>query len=887
GNNSFQTIAINEDDVVELSINLISSGAVTGLKFTKTTEEVDCKDADVGPGPSFSPGDDVTFNYVVTNPGDVPLSNVVVTDDNATPGDPSDDFEPTGLVEFGKTTNAGDSNEDGLLDPGEAWLFTATVLNVQTSVDTYTNKADVVGEFEGEEVTDHDPANYSVRGIEIQKLTNGEDADTPETAAEIAPGDVVTWSYVVTNTGAVDYAIGEIEIVDDAGTPGDTSDDFSVSSGDITLDPSSDVGSDQILSPGEVWTYTASDIAADLSGGPTGDSIIISTIGNDPLSGPLGNSRTFTSDGVTIRTSAYSSRSDLTDFEDAYLGRYSSGLGVTDSSEGNGSNSKHRVDNIYRFNYVLFEFSETVVVDKVFLDSVYHDSDATFWVGTVNGDVSFDKDLLDSLVKETNNTTSNDARWADFNGGQVAGNVLVVAASVDDHTPEDKFKVCKVKFKKTLPGLYHNLGTLITDDITDSDPSNYKNPVKPPSGKIGNFVWNDYDRDGRQDSSEPGIPGVTVELLNASSDVVATTTTDSEGMYNFTGLESGQYKVRFIAPQDFVFTAQYKGSDADNGSNADPHTGKTDWIHIADHECDNTIDAGLYEKAVDKMFEAEDYDYKESPWKVYHSSSASGGEYIKAPNGSGSHYNSTPHEKSVKYSFDVHKTGNYELSARVLANSAADNSLWVRVNGGSWVQWHINIDSDWQWQTVTDGWDQYTTTFHLQEGTNHLEVKVREDGTKVDKWMVSKLSANTVVLDVADTTVNGDWVVNTDEYGNEYLVASNNAAHYSTPPEGSELSFNFSVENSGVFKMHALVNASDTGSNSFWVQINDGAWIQWHLSVTDGDWEWQTVNESGEAVDFHLEAGNHTLKIKVREGGAMLSKIVITDDEEIDLTLYG
>ncbi len=41
----------------------------------------DGQDADLPPGPTLSAGDPVTWTYVVTNVGNVTLSNVAVTDD--------------------------------------------------------------------------------------------------------------------------------------------------------------------------------------------------------------------------------------------------------------------------------------------------------------------------------------------------------------------------------------------------------------------------------------------------------------------------------------------------------------------------------------------------------------------------------------------------------------------------------------------------------------------------------------------------------------------------------------------------------------------------------------------------------------------------------------
>ena len=102
-------------------------------------------------------------------------------------------------------------------------------------------------------------------GIEIEKFTNGVDADTPEEAVEIVPGQPVTWTYQVTNTGNTILTLDDILVTDDNGTAKNTSDDFSTDNGLIILDVSSDDGHDGILSAHETWIYTASGIAQNLT----------------------------------------------------------------------------------------------------------------------------------------------------------------------------------------------------------------------------------------------------------------------------------------------------------------------------------------------------------------------------------------------------------------------------------------------------------------------------------------------------------------------------------------------------------------------------------------------------------------------------------------------
>ncbi|MFZ1752949.1 MAG: SdrD B-like domain-containing protein, partial [Caldilineaceae bacterium] len=77
-----------------------------------------------------------------------------------------------------------------------------------------------------------------------------------------------------------------------------------------------------------------------------------------------------------------------------------------------------------------------------------------------------------------------------------------------------------------------------------------------PLASIGDFVWYDVDGDGVQDSGEPGVPGVGISLTLPSG-VVVNTTTNSSGIYSFTGLPAGTYTVTVntaTLPADFALT---------------------------------------------------------------------------------------------------------------------------------------------------------------------------------------------------------------------------------------------------------------------------------------------------------------------------------------------
>jgi hypothetical protein len=116
----------------------------------------------------------------------------------------------------------------------------------------------------------------------------------------------------------------------------------------------------------------------------------------------------------------------------------------------------------------------------------------------------------------------------------------------------------------------------------------------PQLAALGDYVWMDTNRNGLQDSTETGVAGVTVDLLNAAgTSILAITTTNSLGLYNFTGLQPGTYDVRFVAPAGEQFTTENVGTNTAIDSNANQTTGLTAQITLTAGQTDNTIDAGL------------------------------------------------------------------------------------------------------------------------------------------------------------------------------------------------------------------------------------------------------------------------------------------------------
>ena len=212
---------------------------------------------------------------------------------------------------------------------------------------------------------------------------------------------------------------------------------------------------------------------------------------------------------------------------------------------------------------------------------------------------------------------------------------------------------------------------------------------------VGDRVWFDGDRDGVQDTGEPGVPGVRVTLYAAGSTrPLASTTTDSSGAYLFAGLAPGSYYVIFdltTLPAGYAVTTADQGGDDALDSDANTTTGQTPATGAIPAGGSNlTLDMGIIlagdVRVGDRVWYDDDRDGRQDPGEtgvagvtVYlhstaRSATCAGSPLGSAATGADGRYlfaNLAPGNYFVCFDLDTLPAG-YQLSP---ANTQADDNL--------------------------------------------------------------------------------------------------------------------------------------------------------------------------------------------------------------------
>ena len=212
-----------------------------------------------------------------------------------------------------------------------------------------------------------------------------------------------------------------------------------------------------------------------------------------------------------------------------------------------------------------------------------------------------DVKLICNGVEEDQTLTDNNGYYAFYNDKVTKGNPNHCKLVIENQSAicnfEPTIKDAGSDDNVDSDAYVDSNGDVVVDIPNSIDPNN--SPVdnldfgfKPCAVCIGDYVWNDSNKNGIQDSSEEPLSGVWVSLYDKDGNKVANMQTGSDGKYEFCDLYPGEeYYVEFIKP-GFTYSPKDRGSDDTLDSDVNSN-GKTDLITIGS-ENNYTIDAGMY-----------------------------------------------------------------------------------------------------------------------------------------------------------------------------------------------------------------------------------------------------------------------------------------------------
>ena len=333
-----------------------------------------------------------------------------------------------------------------------------------------------------------------------------------------------------------------------------------------------------------------------------------------------------------------------------------------------------------------------------------------------------------------------------------------------------------------------------------------------PSATIGDFVWNDLDGDGVYDANEPGLAGVTVQLLNCDGTVVATTTTDANGNYSFTGVVPGTYKVQFTYSNgDFTPTT--------------PANGLTDCFTVNDGDNRTDIDAGFHEETSGGVASVGDFVWSDLNDNGIQDAGEPGipGVWIILYDCNDNFIASTQTDANGHYSFGDLTAGTYKIKFAgmpgfhiALSNQGNDDT----------------VDSDMV------GWSGYTECFTLASGENNTDVDAG--------FVPDNIPSGATIGDFVWNDLDGDGVYDNGEPGLAGVIVQLldcNGTVVATTQTGANGHYVFTEVNAGTYKVQFTYNNSDFTVTTPANGVTDC------FTVADGD-----VNNDVDA-GFHEEAG--------------------------------
>ncbi|MEM6394399.1 MAG: fibronectin type III domain-containing protein [Planctomycetota bacterium] len=305
-------------------------------------------------------------------------------------------------------------------------------------------------------------------------------------------------------------------------------------------------------------------------------------------------------------------------------------------------------------------------------------------------------------------------------------------------------------------------------------------------------------------------------------------------------------------------------------------------------------------------------------WRVINDPDAVADNYIEITPGLNS-ISGVPTDGAgiARYDFDVDTTDDYKVWVRTRAATLGDNSVYVRMNGGTWTTWNtIPTGTDFTWNAVEDtptpGSPEVVYT--LAAGTNTLEIAYREDGTQLDRIVIQDATESAPTGDGIDPPPTGSSDFVQDSSGLVSIEAENesnsadgsgkswtditrgdasggtaveagpdtgtniNTGYTTTSPR---LSYDIAFNRTGTHYVWVRATGANSGSNSLHIGLNGQAVASADRIETNtaNALVWTDSTMDGIRATINIQSvGVHTLDLYMREDGVRVDKIVLTDD---------
>ncbi|HDE0653911.1 TPA: fibrinogen-binding adhesin SdrG C-terminal domain-containing protein, partial [Staphylococcus aureus] len=277
---------------------------------------------------------------------------------------------------------------------------------------------------------------------------------------------------------------------------------------------------------------------------------------------------------------------------------------------------------------------------------IYEVTDQNQFVDSFTPDTSKLKDVtgqFDVIYSNDNKTAT-----VDLMKGQTSSNkqYIIQQVAYPDNSSTDNGKIDYTldtdKTKYSWSNSYSNVNGSST---ANGDQKKYN---------LGDYVWEDTNKDGKQDADEKGIKGVYVILKDSNGKELDRTTTDENGKYQFTGLGNGTYSVEFSTPAGYTPTTANAGTDDAVDSDGLTTTGV---IKDADNM---TLDSGFYKTP---KYSLGDYVWYDSNKDGKQDSTEKGIKDVKVTllNEKGEVIGTTKTDENGKYRFDNLDSGKYKV----------------------------------------------------------------------------------------------------------------------------------------------------------------------------------------------------------------------------------